>query len=119
MYIAGHGSENATFKTVIIQGLSRASVRPSFALDDPSRWPAVFNDGMAVIAASYHLWRKAVLAAAGSLCGLCGTHEEHLIAHHKKRYRDFESLRLDTDNGMALCHKCHISLHRNDGPRRH
>ena len=62
-------------------------------------------------------WAKAVKARANFKCEFCGRHHKYLNAHHiiGKRYKP---LRLDLDNGMALCPKCHkwqpgVAAHEN------
>lgn len=57
----------------------------------------------------YRQWRKAVINRDGC-CQLCGS-KHKLVAHHKKAFSAFPSLRLDLENGITLCHDCHAKLH--------
>lgn len=52
------------------------------------------------------LWRKAVFAAWGKQCALCGS-SERVEAHHIKR-RSHRVLRHDVRNGIPLCYRCHF-----------
>lgn len=52
------------------------------------------------------LWSLAVRAMYLNRCALCGA-IEGLEAHHIVHRRDNWILRLDVENGICLCHKCH------------
>lgn len=58
---------------------------------------------------AYRQWRNAVIKRDGC-CHLCGS-KNNLVAHHKKGFSEFPELRLDIDNGITLCHDCHVKLH--------
>jgi|SRR5687768_235767 len=64
---------------------------------------------------AYVQWRNAVLARDGYRCRRCGRqckkHEKGLAAHHIQSYATALDLRLDLDNGMTLCRRCHMELH--------
>jgi hypothetical protein len=64
---------------------------------------------------AYVRWRNAVLARDGYRCRGCGRqckkHEKGLAAHHIQSYASAPELRLDLDNGMTLCRRCHMDLH--------
>lgn len=57
----------------------------------------------------YLVWRRKVLKR-DKICQKCGN-IENLHAHHIKSYRWFEKLRLDVNNGLALCKICHLKAH--------
>lgn len=61
-------------------------------------------------AASVRRWRNGVLDKDGYQCVDCGSSEE-LEAHHIVRWADNVFLRVDPDNGMTLCHDCHLEIH--------
>jgi hypothetical protein len=61
-------------------------------------------------AASVRRWRNGVLDKDGYQCVDCGSSEE-LEAHHIVRWADNVFLRADPDNGMTLCHDCHLEIH--------
>ena len=50
-------------------------------------------------------WRNAVLNR-DKVCKCCGGHK-YLEAHHIFSWEDYPDLRLDVDNGVALCKWCH------------
>lgn len=56
-------------------------------------------------------WRRVVLNTCGQKCARCGC-QENLHAHHIVRWADAPALRIDPDNGIALCQSCHIEAHR-------
>lgn len=61
----------------------------------------------------YQKWRKSVLARDGR-CIKCGA-TKNLVAHHIKPFAKYKELRLDVDNGMTLCEKCHRDIHGKRG----
>ena len=70
---------------------------------------------------AYVRWRNAVLARDEYRCRNCGRqcrkHEKGLAAHHIQSYASEPELRLDLDNGLTLCRRCHMALHgRSPGP---
>jgi len=62
---------------------------------------------------SYRKWREAVLERDGHQCQICGS-EENLQVHHIQAYANHPSLRLEMSNGITLCRKCHMTLHRKE-----
>lgn len=56
-------------------------------------------------------WRKAVLKKGK--CELCGS-TDHLEAHHVLEWSTYPPGRIDINNGMCLCHKCHTEEHKYD-----
>lgn len=71
-----------------------------------------FNARMGRKSADYAEWRKSVFARDNYTCRLCGQIGGKLNAHHIKPYAKYESLRLDVENGITLCEKCHKGVHR-------
>ena len=60
----------------------------------------------------YSDWRKAVYERDSYTCVVCGDNEGgNLQAHHLNGYADFPQQRLDVDNGVTLCNKCHKKYH--------
>lgn len=55
-------------------------------------------------------WSKLVKQRDGFRCRICG--EEGTNAHHIYCEGYFPELRLDMDNGVTLCRKCHTLVHR-------
>lgn len=51
-------------------------------------------------------WSRAVRDRDGNKCFLCGSNE-HLQAHHILPKHGWKEYRLDLQNGIALCAKCH------------
>jgi hypothetical protein len=63
----------------------------------------------------YVRWRNAVLERDMYRCQACGRqcakHEKGLAAHHILPYATHTEHRLDINNGITLCRRCHMSLH--------
>lgn len=53
----------------------------------------------------YRKWREAVIAR-DKVCQKCGS-TKNLEAHHIKPFSMYPELRLDLNNGLTLCRKCH------------
>lgn len=56
------------------------------------------------------LWRNQVLDRDGHQCRDCGA-TSPLAAHHIIRWVDAPELRLILENGLTLCHDCHMRHH--------
>lgn len=56
-------------------------------------------------------WVKKVVAKGK--CESCGS-TENLEAHHIIKWSDYPKGRIDVNNGMCLCHKCHTEEHKDD-----
>ncbi len=64
------------------------------------------------ISASYQHWRKDVLKRDNYTCQRCGAKSARLNVHHVKPFALYPELRLDVNNGVTLCDKCHIQVHK-------
>lgn len=71
----------------------------------PEEKRAIRNSG------AYSAWRKAVYERDHYTCQSCGIIGKRLNAHHIKSFARFPSLRLDVDNGITLCERCHKKAH--------
>lgn len=56
-------------------------------------------------------WKKDVLRKGK--CEVCGATEQ-LEAHHIIHWSEYPMGRVDVNNGMCLCHKCHTDEHKNE-----
>lgn len=61
---------------------------------------------------SYAIWRKSVFERDNYTCCNCGKRGDILNAHHLNGYNWFEDGRLDINNGVTLCKKCHDNFHK-------
>lgn len=69
---------------------------------------------------NYANWRTLVFARDDYVCQKCGAHngEGHTVvlrAHHMDGFADFPEKRLDIENGITFCDKCHREFHRRYG----
>ena len=58
----------------------------------------------------YRMWAGAVKFRDGMRCAVCAS-KDRLEAHHIISIADRPDLKLSLDNGVALCKKCHKSVH--------
>ena len=59
----------------------------------------------------YKQWAKTIKENANYMCVCCGSNEK-VVAHHSLSYKYYKELRLDPNNGVCLCNKCHINYHK-------
>lgn len=59
--------------------------------------------------AEYADWRMSVFSRDGFRCAICGSRGQ-IHAHHKKSFSEYPELRLDVNNGITVCHKCHSDI---------
>ena len=59
----------------------------------------------------YNQWRLQVFNRDGFKCVSCGKPGKGIHAHHIKSFSEYPKLRLDVNNGITLCKKCHSKLH--------
>jgi 5-methylcytosine-specific restriction endonuclease McrA len=84
----------------------RGGVTPANSL---IRWNKEYGD-----------WRTSVFVRDGYVCQKCGAYSEKLhaivlAAHHMDSFADFPEKRLDIENGITFCDKCHREFHRRYG----
>lgn len=60
--------------------------------------------------AEYRDWHNECLRRDWYHCQLCES-KERLEVHHIKSYKDYPQERLNLDNGITLCKKCHLEVH--------
>jgi len=60
----------------------------------------------------YNEWRKLVFKRDDYMCQHCKQKGGKLNAHHIKSYKEFIELRLDVNNGITLCYRCHVKEHQ-------
>lgn len=80
-------------------------------------WQGGISDRWSVLHNSiqYQQWRISVYQRDMFKCKKCGQKQSRtnpLHAHHIKAKKDYPELILEIDNGLTLCKRCHIKLHR-------
>lgn len=60
----------------------------------------------------YKDWRNSVFAGNDYTCQRCQQWGGRLQAHHIYNFADNPEQRLDVDNGITLCKKCHKEFHK-------
>lgn len=63
----------------------------------------------------YKYWRTSVFIRDDYMCRKCGELGGELNAHHIESFSKHPALRFDIDNGITLCKKCHIEIHKSEG----
>ena len=63
----------------------------------------------------FALWRKSIFSIDNFICQKCDESGGILNAHHINNFADFPELRLNLDNGITLCKKCHKKFHSKYG----
>ena len=63
----------------------------------------------------YDKWRNDVKQKANYTCDCCGKRGGNLHSHHLYSYSKYKDLRINIDNGVCLCEKCHREFHKKFG----
>lgn len=56
-------------------------------------------------------WSKIVKARDNKSCRFCGS-KDRVEAHHIKEKQLFPNLIFTIENGVTLCHECHLRAHK-------
>jgi len=64
---------------------------------------------------AYEAWRKKVLARDRYICQNCGRVNVRFQVHHIRGFTKYPHLRLDVNNGITYCNKCHRRFHNKYG----
>ena len=59
-------------------------------------------------------WKKAVFERDSYKCRKCGSNKR-IVAHHISYWSNDPTNRVNVDNGITLCSKCHAQEHEADG----
>ena len=60
----------------------------------------------------YLQWRKEIYNRDNYICQKCGDNIGHnLNAHHIFAFNKYKNFRMNLNNGITLCNKCHINFH--------
>lgn len=63
------------------------------------------------LTAEYKRWRHLVFERDGFTCQKCGQFGGDLFAHHVQSFSEYPELRVNLENGVTLCQKCHKEIH--------
>ncbi len=63
---------------------------------------------------SYRHWRKSILKRDNYICQRCNKTPKKIHVHHIKKFCDYPDERFNINNGITLCKKCHINLHKKE-----
>jgi len=61
----------------------------------------------------YRKWRKDIIERDSLECKMCKSNEK-IVAHHIIEAQDNPDLKYELGNGITLCQKCHIIVHKNN-----
>jgi len=101
-----HMAEGRKYCSVKCSGMAHSG------LNSPSWKGGISSERTKVVNTDeYRNWRKAVYARDHYRCILCLRHMRSFHAHHIKRFVDYPELRLNVDNGVTLCERCHRQVH--------
>ena len=94
----------------------RSRFHAKFGEDHP-RWKGGISNKWDSLHGSleYREWRIGVFQRDRFKCQVCGvdkTRKNPIHAHHIKPKKTYPELILDLDNGLTLCKKCHVELHK-------
>ena len=100
----------------IKKGIGIPPVKRPIAGENHWNWKGGITDESHRIreSAKYKQWRKDVFIRDGYTCQHCGSVGGTLNAHHIKPFSIFPESRFDVSNGITLCRKCHIKLHKTE-----
>lgn len=70
-------------------------------------WRYKEEDGRIVDELLYIKWKKEIIKRDSRKCFICDNTKK-LEFHHKLSWKDYPDKRYDADNGMILCHDCHV-----------
>ncbi len=59
----------------------------------------------------YTDWRKDIFERDNWICQHCSKKNKNLVAHHIQNFTDYPELRIDLNNGITLCKRCHKRFH--------
>ncbi len=60
----------------------------------------------------YKRWRKQIFERDDYTCQLCGQRGGKLEPHHIYEFSLYPNKRFDVNNGITLCRKCHLEVHK-------
>lgn len=63
------------------------------------------------------IWANTIKYLDNHTCRKCGRNRGKLNSHHIYNWLDYPNLRLNLDNGITLCDKCHKRFHKIYGKR--
>ena len=94
----------------MFRGSNNAMWKPNKSLEDRERDRSCTQ---------YREWRFSVYVRDNFICRRCGSHggKRGLEAHHIQNWASNKELRYDVDNGITLCHDCHVEFHKCYGKR--
>lgn len=101
-------SEDSYYKNAILSGNSQ--FRESYIL----KYALIKKDKLNEKGNRSVKWGKLIKKRDNYICQICKS-KENTHSHHLESYASNKELRLDVNNGICLCEKCHRLFHKEFG----
>ena len=99
----------ASAKNTILDGWARLNIR-----ENHWNWKGGVSSENHLLrnSARYKNWRSDIFKRDKYTCRSCNKTGGKLNAHHIKKFSEYPQLRFNLKNGVTLCEKCHIEIHK-------
>lgn len=98
--------------SLALTGIKRSAItKAKISLANQKRFGTTGNNKRRKNDRIYAAWRDAVYEKDDFVCFMCDKRGGKLHAHHVLPYAKYPEHRLNIDNGVTLCIKCHHKIH--------